>query len=143
MFKLKKLLFVFLIVLFLSGCSNSKFGKVCFESSCFDVELATTPFERERGLMDRDFLDFDNGILFVFEKEGIYGFWMKNTLIPLDIIWIDSRGVVVFIEENVKLCVNECSVFTSDKEAKYVLEVNSGIVEKIDLKVWDKLELNV
>ena len=143
MFKFKKLLFVFLIVLFLSGCSNSKFGKVCFESNCFDVELATTSIERERGLMYRDFLDFDKGMLFVFEKEGIYGFWMKNTLIPLDIIWIDSNGVVVFIEENVEPCVDNCSIFKSDREAEYVLEVNSGVVEKIGLEVGDKLKLKV
>ncbi len=139
----KRFLFVFLIILFLSGCSNSKFGKVCFESNCFDVELATTFVERERGLMYRDSLDLDDGMLFVFEEEGIYSFWMKDTLIPLDIIWIDSNGVVVFIEEDVRPCVDECSIFKSDRESKYVLEVNSGIVEKIGLKVGDKLELDI
>ena len=143
MFKLTTLLFVVLIVLFLGGCSDSKFGKVCFESNCFDVELATTSVERERGLMYRDFLDFDSGMLFVFEREGIYDFWMKNTLIPLDIIWIDSNGVVVFIEENVEPCVDNCSIFKSDREAKYVLEVNSGVVERIGLEVGNKLELDI
>ena len=50
--------------------------------------------------MDRKYLAQDSGMLFVFEKEGIYNFWMKNTLIPLDIIWIDGNNKIIFIKEN-------------------------------------------
>ena len=77
---------------------------VCFGSNCFSVELAKTNAERELGLMNRKELDSNKGMLFIFEKDGIYPFWMKNTLIPLDMIWIDGNYQIVFIAKNVQPC---------------------------------------
>ena len=67
---------------------------------------------------------------------------MKNTLIPLDIVWIDKNEEVVFIAENVLPCVTEiCESYSPDKEALYVLELNSGIVKEIGLKGEDMVKL--
>ena len=121
------LFFSFAQTLFAPVSDNVKYGSVCFKNKCFQVELAETKMQREKGLMNRQVLGDNNGMLFIFEKDDIYPFWMKNTLIPLDIIWIDSNGVVVFIEENVEPCVDNCSIFKSDREAKYVLEIRSKI----------------
>ena len=70
------------------------------------VELAITPEDRQRGLMERDLLEKDNGMLFVFSEEDAYSFWMKNMKISLDIIWINADGNVVYFVEDVPLVFN-------------------------------------
>ncbi|MDD2665965.1 MAG: DUF192 domain-containing protein [Methanocellales archaeon] len=117
----------------------SKQNQVCIKGTCFYVELATTPDERARGLMFREHLDPDKGMLFIFEEEGVHPFWMKNTLIPLDIIWISEDKEVVFISKNTQPCEADiCPSINPDKKAKYVLEVNGGVSDKIGLRVGDK-----
>src|ERR1035437_263623 len=73
-------------ILFAPVTLQSPANSVCFKQNCFSVELAKTSAEQERGLMYRTELDKDKGMLFIFYNEGIYPFWMKNTLIPLDMI---------------------------------------------------------
>src|SRR3972149_157729 len=80
------------------------FNQVCFNGQCLEVEVASTPKDRERGLMFRENLERNKGMLFIFENEGIYGFWIQNTLIPLDIIWINEDKEVVFIKNNALPC---------------------------------------
>jgi hypothetical protein len=118
-------------------------GSVCIKENCFQVELAKTDAQRDRGLMYRKELDKDKGMLFIFDKEGVYPFWMKNTLIPLDIIWIDSNNKVVFIGQNVQPCKSLiCPSITPQAKAKYVLEVNAGVCKEADLKLVDELKFN-
>jgi len=139
--------FVFLIILLIlilaisENYFKGKQNQVCFKSYCFDVELALTPEEMSRGLMFRDHLDANRGMFFVFDKEGDYQFWMENTLIPLDIIWINENREVVFISENVQPCKEySCPVIEPAKNAKYVLEINGGQSEKIGLTVGKKID---
>lgn len=118
-------------------------SQVCFGDDCFQVELALTPAEQSQGLMHRDQLDPDMGMLFVFQQEGIYPFWMKNTLIPLDIIWINENLTVVHIEENAQPCSPlSCTMMTPDHEARYVLEINGGLAEQIGLRIGDNTAIN-
>ena len=118
--------------------------RACFKNNCFLVEVAKTSEERSRGLMFREGLDSNKGMLFVFEEEGRYSFWMKNTLIPLDIIWINQNKEVVFISENSQPCKEEpCSSIGFDGVAKYVLEINGGMAGKIGLNVNDKITLKI
>ncbi|MEK6936478.1 MAG: DUF192 domain-containing protein [Nanoarchaeota archaeon] len=140
-------LFVFFVLIFISGCS-SEIKEICFENNCFLVETADTMAERENGLMNRDFLNENQGMLFIFEEKGIYPFWMKDTLIPLDIIWINSENKAVFIKENAQPCnlfekklyQKECEVFQNEEKAKYVLEINAGKVKELGIKIEDKAE---
>ena len=112
---------------------------VCFAENCFFVEIADTPEKKSQGLMYREKLAENRGMLFIFDKEGNYSFWMKNTLIPLDIIWLNENKEVVFIKNNAQPCQNECPAIKPDAEAKYVLEINSGLANKINLNLGDKL----
>ena len=137
--------FLLAIIIILILYYPEKQSQACFKEYCFNIELAVTDKERNRGLMFREYLAFNESMLFVFPEEGEYPFWMKNTLIPLDIIWINQEKEVVFIKENFQPCENEysCPLVRPDKNAKYVLEVNEGIVEKIGLEVGDKILLFV
>lgn len=133
---------VFLLSFVFSGHEEkSGISSVCVKNDCFLVEIADDPSEREIGLMGRDSLDAKSGMLFVFEQEGVYKFWMKNTLIPLDMIWIDGNNKIVFIKENAEPCKTDtCETFGPNEKAKYVLEINGGLAEKMKLKIGDAAE---
>ncbi|MBU2539753.1 DUF192 domain-containing protein [Patescibacteria group bacterium] len=118
-----------------------KTAVVCFGNNCFAVKIANNPTTRELGLMFRKSLDENQGMLFIFPKEETYSFWMKNTSIPLDIIWINQNKKVVFISKNNQPCkINPCPLINQSIPAKYVLEINGGLSDKINLKVSDKIE---
>ncbi len=142
------LVFVFVFVFLVAGLFllfenqlNKKWGKVCFKEYCFDVQLADNDIKRAKGLMFQRYLEQNKGMLFLFEKEDKHSFWMKNTLIPLDIIWMNKDKEVVFINENSQPCkwYSRCFSIKPKASAKYVLEVNSGTVQKIGLRLGDKL----
>jgi uncharacterized protein len=117
-------------------------AKICIRAACFYVEVADTPMEESLGLMYRKSLDADKGMLFVFDSEEIHAFWMKNTLIPLDMIWMDSSRNIVYIYRNAQPCGEGlCPAISPNRNAKYVLEVNSGTCEKYGFSVGDKAEL--
>lgn len=91
-----------------------------------------------QGLMERQSLNKNEGMLFIFKQEGIYPFWMKNTLIPLDIIWISKEKKIVFINKNSQPCgTADCPIINPGVKAKYVLEINAGISEEIGLETGD------
>ncbi|MDD2697122.1 MAG: DUF192 domain-containing protein [Candidatus Pacebacteria bacterium] len=141
---MKKLLLFVVLLLITTAVfiffTSEKYNLVCFGSNCFQVEIADNSLERSQGLMFRQKLDSDKGMLFIFENEGEYPFWMKNTLIPLDIIWINGDKEVVFISENAQPCMEEfsCPSINPGKNARYVLEINGGISEKIGLNIGNK-----
>lgn len=126
----------------IQGLQNQ--SRACFRQECFSVELALTPQEQEKGLMFRESLDPDKGMLFVFPSEGVYPFWMKNTLIPLDMIWIDSNGTVVFIGKDEQPCkADPCAIINPGIRARYVLELDAGTVGRIGLAEGEKMELDI
>ena len=103
----------------------------------FLVEVAATDIERARGLMFREEMAADHGMLFIFEGEGERFFWMKNTPLPLDIIYIDNTGQIVSIAADTTPFSE--AVIPSGKPARFVLEVNAGIAEKLAIKVGDRI----
>lgn len=141
---IKKVFLILIVLVFLILLrvvqGNLRGDRVCFESHCFYVELAETKEERAQGLMSRKNMDSDEGMLFIFDEEGEHSFWMKNTLIPLDIIWINQDSEAVFIKENAQPCTEEeCELIIPDEKARYVLEVNAGMADKIGIDLGNKL----
>jgi len=104
------------------------------------VEVASTPESRNRGLMLREELTQDEGMLFVFEREGIYGFWMKDTFVPLSIAFVDSRKVIVAVEDMAPL---DESVHLPPRPILYALEVPQGWFRRHGIGVGDRLEFSV
>jgi hypothetical protein len=94
----------------------------------FEVEVARDDETRARGLMNRDHLDANKGMLFVFDQMERLSFWMKNTLIPLDMIFIDDTGVVVGVVANAEPLTETSR--RVDAKSQYVLEVQGGMAEK-------------
>ncbi|MDD4990560.1 MAG: DUF192 domain-containing protein [Candidatus Pacebacteria bacterium] len=127
------LIIVFMV--FLLDRQNMETAKICFNEHCFLAEIAKTKTQRTKGLMFRENLPSDRAMLFVFEKEGIYSFWMKNCKIPLDIIWLDENYRVVAIKANNQPCpaIGDCPSISSGVSAKYVLEINAGLANQIGL----------
>ncbi len=104
------------------------------------VEIADEPDEQAKGLMDRTALGDDRGMLFVFPSEEDRSFWMKNTLIPLSIAYIDAEGRIVDIQD-MKALDDDPPHYVSAKPARYALEVNKGFFDERGVKVGDRAEL--
>jgi hypothetical protein len=94
------------------------------------AELAQTPAQWSKGLMYRTSMPADSGMLFIFPDETPRSFWMKNTMVPLDMIFISAAGKIVDIKNDFQPCTADpCPIYQSAAPAKYVLEVNAGIVK--------------
>lgn len=104
------------------------------------VEVAKTTVARERGLGGRTSLAQDAGMLFVFQSPGRYGFWMKDTLIPLDMLWIDDAGVIVDLAQNVQP-ESYPTVYTPKSPARYVLEINAGFIRQNGVAIGQTVRL--
>lgn len=118
-------------------------GDVVFpDQARVSVEIAATPEARQRGLMYRTALGQDEGMVFVFDEPGAHAFWMKNTLIPLDMIWLDAARRVVHVAHSVPPCRSDpCPSYPPAADnALYVIEVASGVARRHALKVGDVLE---
>ena len=102
------------------------------------IEIADTREERELGLGKRESLEENHGMLFVFDQPAPYGFWMKDTNFPLDIIWIDQGKRIIYIKEDVQPS-SFPNVYSPTSPARYVLEVNAGYAKAHQIKVGDEL----
>jgi len=114
---------------------------VSLRGELFNVELADSRQERKTGLMFREHLKDNEGMLFKFDKEAIYPVWMKNVLIELDIIWIDKDKKVVFIKESAQPHKKgPHPSIRPTKKALYILEVNAGTVGRTALTIGDEVD---
>jgi uncharacterized membrane protein (UPF0127 family) len=151
----RTLLFAILLVLcsssaLLSGGVGLGYAVVTFTTDKGQVqvraEVAETASEREQGLMFRTALAQDAGMLFVFDQDQLLNFWMMNTSIPLDGIFISSQLLVVSVAENLKPCppsnCHDPEFFGSETPAMYALEVNAGFSAKNDIKVGTEVSIN-
>ncbi|HUH28606.1 DUF192 domain-containing protein [Gelidibacter sp.] len=103
-----------------------------------DIEIADDEYKTQTGLMYRDEMGELQGMLFVFPDEDLRSFYMKNTHIPLDIIYIDANKKIVSFQKNAQ--PNNESSLPSNVPAKYVLEINAGLADQWQLAVGDKIE---
>lgn len=109
----------------------------------FSVEFATDNASREHGLMMRNTLAQDHSMLFVFSYQAPQVFWMKNTLIPLDILYFDTDRRLVSMQLNVPPCkADPCPIYPSNAPARYVLELSAGTAHRIGVQVGDELKID-
>ena len=112
------------------------------EVKTVNVELANTESLRQQGLMNRTYLAENDGMFFIFDSDVQSGFWMKNTLIPLDLIYIDNNRKIIDIKESFMPCTTaDCPIYIAQSSFRYVLEVNSGWALKNGIKIGDCVEI--
>ncbi len=134
-----------LMLFLLAGCANA--GKtqapaVQLHGHRFSTEFATDDASRARGLMMRPTLAADHSMLFAFSYTAPQAFWMKNTLIPLDILFFDAERRLVSMQLNVPPCkADPCPTYPSEAPARYVLELSAGTAQRIGVKTGDELTI--
>ena len=145
---------IFLLFLFiLEGISkgdyrnnDSKYQSnivVKIKDKSFLMDIAKTSKERKLGLMYKESLDSNKGMIFIYNKEKKHPFWMKNTMIPLDIIWLNKSKQVVYISKNTQPCKqNDCLSIKPNRRAIYVLEINANLSDKLGLSIGDLIEFD-
>jgi hypothetical protein len=109
----------------------------------YAVELARTPEEQAQGLMFRESLPAKSGMIFLFSDAAPHKFWMKNTMIPLDIVWLDGAGQVLFVSANTPPCrADPCPNYGPEIPAPIVLEIAGGMAAKEKVVVGSTIRLD-
>jgi len=122
----------------LTGCAPPP-DKVCFANRCINIEVVTDSPDLVRGLKFRSRLKLDAGMLFVFSQRDVHKFWMKDTWIPLDMIWLDDEKRIIDIVTNVPPCQDDpCPSYGQNILSRYVLEINAGQAERWKLSIGDE-----
>lgn len=141
---IQRLLLAGIVLCALCSCATASNGAwVELKGKRFVVEIADDAGERERGLMFRDALAADSGMIFIHDYEEPLAYWMKNTHIPLDILYFDHARKLVSAQHRVPPCSlgDRCPPFPSSGPALYVLELNAGEAESLDVHAGDQLLL--
>lgn len=129
------------MLLTLRAASALDLTPIAVGSATFQVEIARSVAERTRGLMFRDALPPDHGMLFV-QPSGPAAFWMKNTYIPLDLLYFDAAGQLTQIIAAVPPCTTRiCPIYSSHSgKIRYILEINAGEAARRGVQIGDRLE---
>ena len=113
----------------------------------FALEIADSPEEQEKGLMNREKIEDTYGMLFIFPREERVSFWMKNTLIPLDMIFMDEDLQIVHIAQNAEPCISKddskCPLYSAPSSAKYVLEIRGNLSKEKQIQVGNRAQLHL
>ena len=143
---IKKIKIFFLFLLFFQHLSflnatefNSGTLKIKNKSLLFNVEIADTKEKREIGLMFRTRLDANQGMLFILPKPYLASIWMKNTILSLDIIFISENNIIVDVYREALPLSEE--IYTSEVETKYILEIKSGLIQKLGIDIGDEVHI--
>lgn len=126
----------------IAGCAPTRWVEIAGHR--YSIEVADDEAERARGLMFRDQMAEDHGMLFIHEYEEPISYWMKNTHIPLDILYFDHALKLVGQQRNVPPCSagNACPAYPSHAAALYVLELNAGQADRLGLKLGEVLKVD-
>ncbi len=141
---MKKSLFLSLLFLsFLLACTNPHEPTLTFNTpngyTKVTVELSTTLESWTKGLMGRVSLPENHGMLFVFPDERVTKMWMKDTLMPLDMVFMNKEYKIIDLKENFQTCTAKCDIYTAQGKPQYILEVNAGFVQKNGIKLGDRV----
>ena len=127
----------------LCGCAADDARWVELKGRRFEVEIAADDASRTRGLMFRDSLAEDRGMLFIFDRAEPLAFWMRNTRIPLDILYFDSDLKLVSVARGVPPCTTQqCPSYPSAAPARYTLELNAGMAKRLGAEPGDELRVD-
>lgn len=131
------------VLLLSSGCATASGQWVEVGDARYEVEVADDDAERARGLMFREHLAAGRGMLFIHDREEPQAYWMKNTRIPLDILYFDNTRKLVSQQRDVPPCSlgDGCPPYPSDAPARYVLELNAGEAKRLNLRDGAELRL--
>lgn len=119
---------------------SPNYVKIKIKNIDYKIELSKTTAQKSKGLSERETLCQNCGMLFIFGFETNLPFWMKNTLIPLDMIWLDKDGKIVDIQTANE--TNSTKIYQNKTPAQYVLELNANDSQKINLKIGDIIDLS-
>lgn len=108
-------------------------ARIVLQGQLYQLEIADTAALKSRGLMYRKTLAKDTGMLFVYPKPGYYRIWMKNTLIPLTVIWLDAQAIIINIESLKPCRLSNCPSFNADRPSSYILELHHEAVDRFNL----------
>ncbi len=143
LFVLIVFLFFFISTVFVKEKSDKDYPHVIINEEKINVEVADTFEERRQGLSDREFLEKETGMLFIFDDKQVRSFWMKRMNFSIDIIWIED-GVIVGIDKNLPPEGEKPQFkYRSPVGVNYVLEVNAGYTNKNEIKVGDQVNYNL
>jgi len=133
-----------LLALPLTGCASTDAAWVELRGERYVVEIADDDASRAQGLMFRDRLAPGHGMLFIHDVEDVQAFWMKNTRIPLDILYFDAQLRLVSMSQRTPPCTagDRCPVYPSTGPALYTLEINAGEAARLGVRSGDVLTLS-
>jgi uncharacterized membrane protein (UPF0127 family) len=138
-----RFLFCVLMTMACTACASGEPG-VELGGKRFSVEIADTSEKQALGLMFRDSMPADHGMLFIFPREAPRSFWMKNTRIPLDIMYFNEDLELVSISADTPPCkVRYCPSYPSRVPAKFVLELNAGTASELGVELGDRLTVDL
>ena len=142
---MKKILVIFVFLVMIASCKseNAVFIDNVNEKIKVNVEIADSPEERAAGLMFRESLGENSGMLFIFDDEKTRSFWMKNTLIPLDMVFISEDLEIIDIKYAVPCREDPCISYVSKEPAEYVLEVNENFTIRNDIAIGNTINLRI
>ena len=137
-----KIIFIFVFLVFLTSCT--KYQTIFIDTGegkeiKIKAELADTQEKKERGLMFRESLKENSGMFFTFDNDATFNFWMKNTLIPLDIIFLSKDFVIVEIIHAEPCKEEPCETYSTEKYSRYILEVNGNFTANNNIEVGDRI----
>jgi uncharacterized membrane protein (UPF0127 family) len=140
----------YLVIAFLALClcggwyvlsrSTSQEVSLSFPDNAFHYEIVSTPAEQERGLGGRKEIPDNYGMLFVFASKDRYGFWMKDMLTPIDIVWLHDDGTIMKIDAQVDPATYPTAYYPPEP-VKYVLETRAGYAARHDWKIGTAITL--
>jgi hypothetical protein len=118
-------------------------SQIKYKRHLFNVLIADTQVKQMLGLMHRKGMKRNEGMLFIFNKANFYSIWMLNMKFPIDILWLNGKGVVVDSIKNAKPCksIVSCKEYRPKKPAVYVLEVSSGVIDELGIKEGERFSI--
>lgn len=122
--------------------SGRKEARIKIGNATVNVKIADNPYTRERGLSGTQNLNENEGMLFIFDTPNKYEFWMKEMNYPLDILWIDENKNIIYIKNNATP-ESYPEIFRPNNSALWILEVNSDFIEKNNVSLGEKVEINI